>query len=256
MKGAASSRRLATDSPPFLLHDPGSVGPVLLLCEHAANGLPFRAGIGAAARGALRTHWGWDIGAWPLALDLAARLGTTAIGGRWSRLLVDLNRRVDDPTLVRRRAGSVVLPWNDGIDAGEIERRALAYHAPYHGEVDRLIVRRLLRGVRPLLLAVHTFTPRLGRSTRRFEIGILYAHDRELARRLGRALGDTGLRVRFNQPYSGRRGMMYSAERHASHHHLPCLEVEVNQRLFRRPGAVPRLGESIASGVASLVGSS
>ena len=69
--------------------------------------------------------------------------------------MIDLNRRVDDPTLVRRTAARTVLPWNDSIDAREIERRVLAYHTPYHVEIDRLILRRLVRGVRPVLLAVH-----------------------------------------------------------------------------------------------------
>jgi predicted N-formylglutamate amidohydrolase len=84
-----------------------------------------------------------------------------------------------------------------------------------------------VRGVRPLLLAVHSFTPRLGQHTRPFEIGILYEHERALARRLGRVMTDAGFRVRYNEPYSGMRGMMYAIDRHGSHHRLPCLEVEV-----------------------------
>jgi predicted N-formylglutamate amidohydrolase len=200
------------------------------MCEHAANRLPFSKQLRAAHRELLDSHWGWDIGAWALARELAGRLRATAIGGRWSRLLIDLNRRVDDPTLIRLTARRTVLPWNDGIGAEEIERRVLAYHTPYHVEIDRLILRRLVREVRPILL-----------------------DHRGLARRLGRGLRDAGLTVRYNQPYSGMAGMMYAVDRHGSHHRLPCLEIEINQSMFERPNAARRLGGAIARGVRTLL---
>jgi len=230
-----------------------SLAPLVLTCEHATNRLPWKRPLEPPIKQLLATHWGWDIGAWALSLDLAARLKTSAIGGRWSRLVIDLNRPVDDATLVRRRADRLVVPWNEGISPAEIERRVLGLHVPYHVEVDRLIWRRLLRGVRPLLLAVHSFTHRLGASRRSFDIGILYEHHRGLAHRLGRSLRDDGLNVRYNQPYSGMKGMMYAADRHGSHHRLPCLEIEVNQRLFDDPRAVPRLGRAVARGARELL---
>jgi predicted N-formylglutamate amidohydrolase len=222
------------------------------MCEHAAHRLPFVEGVQAAHRRVLRSHRGWDLGAWELTRELARRLPASAVAGRWSRLLIDLNRRVDDPTLIRRTAGGIVLPWNEGIDVEEVERRVLDYHTPYHAEIDRLILRRLVRGVRPVLLAVHTFTPRFRGRPRQFQVGILYEHHRDLARRLGRALRDEGLTVRYNQPYSGMAGMMYAVDRHGSHHRLPCLEVEVNQGLLDQPAEVQRLGGALARGVATL----
>lgn len=245
--------RPASSPRPFLVEDPRSLSPVLLMCEHASNRLPFAKGVRAAHRELLESHWGWDIGAWALARELAGRLGASAIGGRWSRLLIDLNRRVDDPTLIRRTAGRTVLPWNDGIGSEAIERRVLAYHTPYHVEIDRLILRRLVREVRPVLLAVHSFTPRLAGRSRAFDIGILYEHHRGLARRLAGGLRDAGLMVRYNQPYSGMAGMMYAVDRHGSHHRLPCLEIEVNQGMFERTNAARRLGGVIARGVRTLL---
>ena len=153
--GSASSSR------PFLLHNPRSVSTLLLTCEHATNRLPSFARRRGRLRAIMESHWGWDIGAWELTRELARRVRAGAIGGRWSRLLIDLNRRVTDSTLVRSTAGGVPLPWNDGIDVDEIERRVVAYHMPYHMQVDRLILRRLVRDVHPALLAVHTFTPQI-----------------------------------------------------------------------------------------------
>jgi predicted N-formylglutamate amidohydrolase len=223
------------------------------MCEHASNRLPFTKGVRPAHRVVLATHWGWDIGAWKLTRELARRLDATAIGGRWSRLLIDLNRRIGDSTLIRRKAGRCVLPWNDGLDAETVERRMLAYHTPYHVEIDRLILARLVRDVRPVLLAVHSFTPRFRGGSRPFDIGILYEHHRGLARSIGRVLRGAGLRVRYNQPYSGMAGMMYSVDRHGSHHRLPCLEIEVNQKMFERNDAVRRLAAAIVPGVGALL---
>ncbi len=243
----------ASRSRPFLLHNPRSLSAVLLTCEHATNRLPFMTRTRGSLRAIMDSHWGWDIGAWELTRELARRLRAGAIGGRWSRLLIDLNRRVNDPTLVRLTAGSVPLPWNEGLDVDEIERRVLAYHMPYHLEVDRLILRRLVRSVHPVLLAIHTFTPEFNGRLRRFEVGILYEHHRVPAHRLGRALRQEGLSVRYNQPYSGMEGMMYAVDRHGTHHRLPCLELEVNQKLLDRAGATRRLGSSITRGLLTML---
>jgi predicted N-formylglutamate amidohydrolase len=215
----------------------------VLTCEHATHHLPASARPQTVERRLLASHWGWDIGAWDLTRALARGLGTSAIGGRWSRLWIDLNRRVDDPTLIRRHAEGVELSWNRRLSRTGFERRVLSLHAPYHEAVDRLIIRRVVRGTRPLLFAIHTFTETLDGRPRPYDVGVLYERDRSLAHRLGRSLREAGLVVRYNQPYSGMAGMMYSVDRHGKHHGLPCLELEVNQRIFRRRSSVTRLSQ-------------
>lgn len=238
---------------PYLSIAPARRSSVVLTCEHATRRLPWPGRLGREERRVLDSHWGWDIGAWSLTRELARRLQATAVGGRWSRLFIDLNRRIDDPTLIRTVAGGVELPWNRGVDATEIERRIDVHHAPYHAEIDRLIMRRLVRGIRPLLFAVHTFTPVFDGRPRRFDIGILYERHRGLAHRLGRCLREEGLEVRYNRPYSGMAGMMYSVDRHGKHHRLACLEIEANHDLLRRPGASTALGRSISGGIRRLL---
>jgi len=177
---------------------------------------------------------------------LAVALGAGGVGARWSRLVIDLNRQVGDPDLIRTEAGGVELPWNQDLVPGEVERRVLEHHVPYHGEIDRLVVHKLIRRVQPLLLSVHTFTPVLGRSRRNFEAGVLYENHRWLARLLAGGLRDQGLRVRYNQPYSGLLGMMYAADRHGSHHRIPCLELEVNQARLADRKAVRTMTHAVA----------
>jgi predicted N-formylglutamate amidohydrolase len=236
---------------PFVTVLPDSLFPVVLTCEHASGELPVRRRASRELDRVLSSHWGWDIGAWDVTRKVARILGTSAVGGRFTRLWLDLNRAPADATLVRERAGRVALPWNAGLDADRIERRVLSVHAPYHAEVDRLVLRRVLRGIRPVLFAVHSFTPVLGRERRGFDVGVLFARHAPLARAIGRSLAREGWSVRFNEPYSGLAGMMYSAERHGSHHGVPCLELEMNQALFRDPAAAARLAGSVATALAT-----
>ena len=99
---------------------PRALTPWVLTCEHADNRFPHRGGLSADDRALLKTHWGWDIGAWEVTREVSQRLGATAIGSIWSRLWVDLNRHVGDPTLVRQDAEGRPLAWND-IGLGRAE---------------------------------------------------------------------------------------------------------------------------------------
>ena len=234
------------ETPPYRVLQARAIAPVLLTCEHATNRMPCSIRPTAAERRVLASHWGFDIGAWPVTRIAASALGAPAVAGRWSRLLVDLNRAVDDPTFARETADGVRLHWNARRGRADLRTRATAVHAGFHGALDRLIAARVAVGVPPLLVAIHTFTPELDGERRPFDAGVLYDADRELARGCARALRDAGLSVRYNEPYSGRAGMMYSVDRHAHAHGLACLELELNQGLFVRPGAAGRLGRVVA----------
>jgi predicted N-formylglutamate amidohydrolase len=201
----------------------------------------------------MATHWASDMGAWDIARGLARAHGAGLVGSRWTRLLIDVNRPVGDPELVRAEADGVALPWNEGLGPDGIERRVRDYHEPYHAEIDRQIARRLLRGVRPVLVSVHTFTPRLGRERRRFDVGLLYVQWPRLAHRLGRELRSAGLEVRYNRPYSGPAGLMYAAHRHGAHHGLPCLEIEVNQERIATSAALKRMTGRLARSLSPVV---
>ncbi len=249
-----STRHAERPVPPYRALGAGSLGPLVLTCEHASRRLPVAAPRSPEMARLMTSHWAWDIGGWALTRRLARELAASAIGGAWSRLWIDLNRRVDDPTLLRREAGRIELPWNAGLSAEDVEKRIDRYHAPYHQELDRLIMRRLVRDVRPLVLAVHTFTPRLRGPRRGYDIGVLYTEHRALAHRLGRAIRSSGLTVRYNQPYSGVKGLMYAAERHGSHHRLPCLELEVNQSIVTDETGVARVATAVRPALTAILG--
>jgi len=234
---------------PFARLSPNRRAPFVLTCEHARGQLPPGVRASRADRAVLRTHFGWDIGAWGLTREIARRLGTGATGGRWSRLWIDLNRPAGDPMLVRRDVEGHALSWNAGIDEREIDRRYGGTHTTYHQEIDREIAHRLSRDVRPVLLAIHTYTPVWNGRPRGFDAGVLYDENRREATILVAALRRSGLEVRYNQPYSGKRGLMYSIDRHGRHHRLPCLELEINQGLLTSARREAVLARVVAGGL-------
>ena len=72
------------------------------------------------------------MGAAAVAEHLAQVLGAPALLSRFSRLLIDPNRGLDDPTLIMQISDGLIVPGNVGLDDGEIEARIARYYEPYH----------------------------------------------------------------------------------------------------------------------------
>ena len=86
----------------------GQNSSLLFLCDHASNRLPQGAlGLDPAL---LATHIAYDIGAAAVTRALAKAYGAPALLGGWSRLLIDLNRGADDPTLVMQLSDGSIIP--------------------------------------------------------------------------------------------------------------------------------------------------
>src|SRR5688572_28315095 len=101
---------------------------LILLCDHATNAIPESYGSLGLSDGELERHIAYDIGAGSVTRHLAGKLGSPAILTRFSRLLIDPNRGLDDPTLVMRISDGAVIPGNRHLDADERERRVRRYY--------------------------------------------------------------------------------------------------------------------------------
>ncbi len=182
----------------------GRKSPWLVTCDHASNRVPdWVAGghLGIAAADMAR-HIAYDLGAAGLARALADALGGTAILSDFSRLVIDPNRGVDDPTLVMRLYDGTIIPANRQITSAEIALRMVRLYDPYHAALARLAARR----DDTVIVAVHSFTPCLqGRGPRPWHVGVLYSHlDARLSKPLlARLNADPDLCVGDNQPYAG-----------------------------------------------------
>src|ERR1700709_921257 len=128
--------------------------PLLFLCDHASNALPPGFAMLGLEPALFATHIAYDIGAAELTRALARAYGAPALLGAWSRLLIDLNRGADDPTLVMKLSDGSIIPGNRHADAAEVAKRITNFHAPYH----QAIAQQIARLGKPPLISLHSFT--------------------------------------------------------------------------------------------------
>lgn len=240
------------DSPFALTHASDKAPWITLCCEHGGHRRPRGWSLNPEEARILADHWGWDPGAAALTRHLAQALNADAITGTWSRLVADLNRPPEHPELCRAQAEGVPLRFNQGLSPAQRQARVDGVHTPYHQALDQLMATR-----RPqLLLSIHSFTPVYqgpdGPEHRKVELGVLFDDNRELAERLIQALDGAPIRVEANAPYSGKLGMIYSAQRHGRAHGLPYLELELRQDLLADEAKVARISALLAPALLAL----
>jgi predicted N-formylglutamate amidohydrolase len=179
----------------------------LIICDHASNALPHGYGTLGLSLEALDRHIAYDIGAAEATRALAARLGAPAVLSTYSRLLIDPNRGLNDPTLVMRYSDGAIVPGNAYIDAAEIARRGARYWAPYRQEVAATVDAMTATGEPPALISIHSFTPVMRSLARPWKIGLLWDRDGRIAKPLIEALiAEPDLRadeIGDNEPYDG-----------------------------------------------------
>lgn len=224
---------------------------VLISCEHASNRVPAELhGLGLSKRH-LADHIAWDRGAAIMAKAIAARLGAPCHLGRWSRLVIDLNRSPEHPKLVAPVSFGIVIPGNQAVGNDEIERRLRRWWKPYRDRATSDVSRLIARHGRCLQLSIHSFTPVVDGVTRRADIGLLYdpahAGERTFAKQLRAALAPSGLGIYMNEPYRGTSdGFTTSLRARHPHSRYAALEIETNQRLLRTPAAARRIARLFA----------
>jgi predicted N-formylglutamate amidohydrolase len=206
-------------------------GGFVLFCDHAGNAFPPSYGTLGLPAAELERHIAYDIGAAGVVRRLSAITGVPAILSRYSRLLIDLNRGVDDPTLVMRLSDGAVVPGNRHLDAAERETRVRAYYDPYHNAAAALIDRCIDAGTPPAILSVHSFTPVWKGTPRPWHASVLWDRDPRLAMALLQGLrSDAQLVIGDNEPYSGRlRGD--TLWRHGTMRGLAHAIIEIRQDL-------------------------
>jgi predicted N-formylglutamate amidohydrolase len=221
---------------------------VVVSCEHASAAIPRDLGDLGLPAAVLRSHRAFDRGALGVARLLAKQLGVPLHAGRWSRLVVDLNRSADSPAVVPRSVDRRRIPGND-LTVAQRRRRVLDLWRPFRAEVQRAIVASARRG--PVLhLSVHSFTPELRGVVRTNDLGLLCdpARPREVAlcRALQAELRRAGFVVRRNFPYFGDTDGFTSFVRQR----LPAkrylgLEIECNQRVVGNAAGERRVAAAL-----------
>ena len=243
----------ADDFQPFMEIAGDVSAGLVLLCDHASNALPPEYGTLGLPKSELERHIAYDIGAQGVTLELAKQLGVPAILSQFSRLLIDPNRGLDDPTLVMRLSDGAVVPGNAHIDKDEIQRRIERFYLPYHRAIDAAIDRALAQGRPPALLSIHSFTDRWKQTKRPWHATVLYDRDLRLAKPLADALRREGdLVIGENVPYSGELAHDCMSQ-HGTRRGLAHALVEIRQDQIRTPAGQTAWGQRLARLVSNLL---
>ena len=226
---------------------------VLVLCDHATNTIPPEYGGLGMPPAELARHIGYDIGAAMVARRLAARLNAPALLTDFSRLLIDPNRGLDDPTLVMRLSDGAIVPGNARVDQEEIARRITRFYRPYDAAITAAIDASLAQGIAPAIVSIHSFTPVWRGHPRPWEVAVLWDADPRLPLPLIAALRDGGdLTVGDNEPYDGALAGDVIA-RHATARGLANALIEVRQDLIADATGAAAWGDRLAEVIAPLV---
>ena len=220
--------------------DSAGTGPAAIVtCEHASNRLPARyRGLGLPAS-RLDSHIAWDPGARSVARRCGGALRCPTYEGRYSRLLIDLNRSPGHRKLIPVTAFGVPIPGNRRLAADERLARITRYYDPYRQSVIEKIADLISLSGRCVHLSVHSFVPVLHGVRRDADIGLLYDPKRTAERMIVSALAGSlrahGLIVRLNYPYRGTAdGFTTHCRRLWDDMEYGGIELEINQRLLRR----------------------
>ncbi len=224
--------------------------PMLLICDHASRVIPVEYDNLGLPDAALRDHIAWDIGAAAVTRSLAKMLDAPAILCGFSRLLIDPNRTLDDPTSIPMVSDGIEVPGNRELDREAIEHRVNRFFRPYHAAIDDQIMTMTGRGPGPAILSIHSFTPIFQNRVRPWQAAILWNRDPRLPLPLLSWLQSAGYVVGDNEPYSGREGFGYTTHRHADARGLANALVELRQDLVANHNDAQTWAERLAEALA------
>ena len=203
---------------------------LIVTCEHSDNKVPPQyQHLFEVHSEVLETHRGYDIGALDLTRNISQKLKSETYAHEFSRLLVDLNRSLNNP--------SAFSEFMDGVDKETRRSIVEEYYLPYRQKIKNFMSSLISEGKAILHLSVHTFTPQMDGVERDVDIGLLYdpkrGQEKEFCwawrRQLEKLMPD--LKYRMNHPYPGTMdGFSTSIRKELTQDEYWGIELEVNQR--------------------------
>src|SRR5690606_33907776 len=125
-------------------------------------------------------------------------------------------------------------PGRVGLGAASKAARADALYWPYHDAVDRALDAATTDDARPVMIAVHSFTPRLHGIERPWHVGVLWDKDPRLPVKLLAALRrHPDIVAGDNEPYSGRHPADFTIDHHAEPRGIAHASIEIRQDMIR-----------------------
>jgi predicted N-formylglutamate amidohydrolase len=237
---------------PFRVLNPLAEIPILLVCDHASHRFPKSLGDMGLDPFARRCHLAVDIGAGCVTKALAKSLGVTAVVHNYSRLVVDCNRQLMDPSAFLEYGDGILVPGNRNLHQEDKDLRASALYWPYHCAIDEQVQRLRKAGPAPAFISIHSFTPVLNGESRKWEMGILWDKDERLRNIFLKDLREAGYLVGDNEPYSGKAPQDFTIDHHAEEVGLPHIGIEIRQDLIDDEAGVAEITDVMRKVIASI----
>ena len=221
------------DPAPFSVFHREGRAELVMFCDHAGRAFPKTLGTLGLGPRELEQHIAWDIGIAGLGRRLARSLDAPFFMTAYSRLVIDCNRHIDDPTSIPQESDRTKVPGNRGLTAEDRSRRQVEIFWPYHRALSAEIEGRVAAKRTPVVISLHSFTPVMNDFQRPWHVGVLWNRDARMPVPLMRRLAqEADLVVGDNEPYSGRDGHGYSIKAHAEALGLAHALLEIRQDLI------------------------
>ena len=208
---------------------------LLLVGDHVSNRIPRvldKLGLDDAV---LEQHVAYDIGTRKLITHLSQHLDAPALLAAYSRLVVDLNRSLEDSSVIPEVSDGIPIPGNQRLSRHDRALRIHCFYTPYRVAIDAMLHRYRGRGIIPAFISIHSFTPQLAdRRHRPWHIGLMWDKDPRIPVPLIARLRayPQPINVGDNEPYSGKHAADYTIDHHAETAGLPHVSIETRQDLI------------------------
>jgi predicted N-formylglutamate amidohydrolase len=226
----------------------------LLLGDHAGSCIPeglARLGLSDAELG---RHIALDLGVSALGAGLAQLLDAPFIEQRYSRLVIDCNRAPASDGSILLESDGTPIPGNAGLsDAQRVARRREIFD-PYHRAIADALDARERSGPPPVVVALHSFTPRMNGVARPWQVGVLHGDGNShfACRLLAILQAQSGLVVGDNEPYRMDE-TDYTVPAHAFASARPYVELEIRQDQLADATGVMHIADVLAKALRAAV---
>ena len=172
---------------------------ILFIADHASNYIPVLLNNLGLPKNLIDSHISFDLGIRDLCISLSRLCNAKYIVGDHSRLIIDLNRGISDPTLIPVIVDKKIIPRNINLSEYEKRKRILRIYKKYHDEIRKTIKRYNIN----VLISLHSFNPIFKNKKRNIHFGILSNQDRKLSDFILNEMRRRKIRVGDNEPYKG-----------------------------------------------------
>lgn len=127
------------EKPAYALLNEAGTAPLLIACDHASNRIPRKLNGLGIDPDLYERHIAYDIGTRQVGKILMEMFDAPLLLSNYSRLVVDLNRHHDDPTMIAEISDNHIIAGNQGLSEVDRKQRLQKIFDPYHSTYSDLV---------------------------------------------------------------------------------------------------------------------